>query len=392
MLILASLALALDTKKVPTQDIFLDDGQTKTYESTVEFAVVGSTRDGLPEERASKRVSTPKVQAQVAADISAAIQEGKVEFLVLGGDVVTASTVAGWKSFTKSWVEVISGSEPPEGGKLRTRVLPVPGAREVAGDDRYFGFGAAFPGVGADIGYNRVGTWYHVDLAVGGHTWRLLFVDSNKASLGSRWDEQTAYIEKVLVEEEYESLVVFMHHPLLTLAPGQAANAGEAPEELLAFIDGNTKVGALRAVFAGAPHATEVFQPRGKFGELYVNAGGGGAPADNTVRWGHAEAAGFPDIKLETTFDFALLREFEKQAEARACSPVAMEHAKSTDSWAGFPGEYEASCMPTQGWWNVALTGEKLSATFRVVQPDGTLRGIYTADYAGKKQGWTIGK
>lgn len=392
MLFTVAMALALDTKKIPTQDIFIDDGETRSYPQLVEFAFVGGTRDGLPEEKASKRVSTAKAQAQIAADISNGVQEGRVGFVMLGGDIVTASSVAGWKAFTRDWVEVLSGSEPPEGGRLRTRVVPVAGAREAAGDDRYFGFGAAFPGVGADIGYNRVGTWYHFDFEVAGHTWRFLVVDSNKSSLGSRWDEQTAYIEKVAAEEEYDSLLLFMHHPLITLAPGQVSNEGEAPEELLQLVDGNSKVGALKAVFAGAPHATEVFLPRGKFGEIYINGGGGGAPADNTVRWGHADAAGFSDIKLETTFDFALLREFEKQAEARACSPTAMEHAKSEGSWKGFPGEYEASCMPTQGWWDVSLAGERLSLSFRIVQPDGTLRSIYTADYSGKKSGWTIGK
>ena len=284
-------------------------------------------------------------------------------------------------------------------GQRTSRIGPTPranlaGNTDAAGDDRYTGFGAAFPGVGADIGFNRVATWYHVDLEVAGHTWRIVAVDSNKSSLGSRWDEQMAYIEKSLTadQDEYDSVLVFVHHPLITLAAGQLSNEGEATSELLAQIDGATKVGAIKAVFSSHSHAGEVFLPRGKFGELYVNAGGGGAPADNLARWGHAEAGGFPDVKLETTFDFALLRELEKHAEARKCTPAAIDHAKSAGSWAGFPGEYEAACLPVQGWWDVSLAGEKMSLSWRQIQPDGTLRAIYTADFGGKKSGWSIGK
>lgn len=395
MLLAVSLAFAFDTKKIPTQDLFLDDGQTKEFSSTVEFAVVGNVRGARTgEAEATKRVAVKGAGAAVIADVSKTIQEGRSEFMVLLGSMVPGSSAASWKAFCKQWVGVISGGEPPEEGKMRTRVLPVPGVDDADGDERYAGFGAAFPGVGADIGFNRVATWYHVDLKVGGHTWRLLTVDTNRAALGSRWEEQTAYLEKTLTEDqdEYDSLLVFMYDPLITLGLGRKSNLDETPKELLDVIDGATKVGALKAVFASATASNEVFLPRGKFGELFVNAGGGGAPSDTIERWGHADAAGFQDVKLETTFDFALLREFEKQAEARKCSAVALDHAKSAESWKGFPGAYEASCMPLVGWWDVSLTGEKMQLNYRQLQPDNSLKPIYTADYSGKKNGWTIGK
>lgn len=393
MLLALALAFAFDTKKVPGQDLHLDDGQVKTYPKTVEFAVVGNVRPARPgEAEATKRVATKGATDAIIKDISATVQEGRTEFLVLLGNVVAGSSLGSWKGFTKQWVSLISGSEPPE-GLLRTRVLPVAGPDDGAGDDRYTGFGAAFPGVGADIGFNRVATWYAVDLEVDGHTWRLLALDSNKALLGSRWEEQLAFVEaKVKDGDAYDSLLVFTSIPLITLAVGQKSNAGEGTGELLELVEAESPVGALKAVFSSGSTTNEMYLPRGKFGEAFIVAGGGGAPADTVERWGHAEAAGFPDVKLETTFDFALLREFERQAEARKCSTVALDHAKSQESWKGFPGAYEASCMPLQGWWDVALTGERMELSYRQLQPDQSLKAIYTATYSGKKNGWTIGK
>lgn len=393
MLLAFGFAYALDAKKLSAQDLFLDDGQTKKYPKTVEFAVVGNVRPAKPgEAEATKRVAYKGATDGLIRDISATVQEGRTEFLVLLGNLVPTSTVPMWKGFTRQWVSLLSGTEPPE-GLLRTRVLPVAGEDDGAGDDRYTGLGGAFPGLGADIGFNRVATWYHVDLEVAGHTWRLLTVDSNKTTLGSRWDEQLAYVEKTVKEDDgYDSLLVFSYHPLITLALGQKSNVGEGTSELLDLIEAESPVGALKAVFSGASSTNEVYLPRGKFGELYVVAGGGGAPADTIERWGHAEAGGFPDVKLETTFDFALLREFERQAEERKCGTVAMDHAKSQESWKGFPGAYEASCVPLYGWWDVALTGEKMELNYRQIQPDNSFKPIYIATFSGKKNGWTIGK
>jgi hypothetical protein len=69
-----------------------------------------------------------------------------------------------------------------------------------------------------------------------------------------------------------------------------------------------------------------------------------------------------------------------------------MDHAKSVESWKGFPGAYEASCVPLVGWWDLTLAGERLSLSFRMMQPDSTFKGVYTAEFAGRKAGWTIGK
>lgn len=387
MLFLLTGCIGLNATAIPTQDIYADNGETKGGPSRVEFAVVGDVRPAIPGEEARGRVATPATAAAVAKDISAAVQADDASFVVLLGNLVATSSTAEWKGFARGWSQVISGSELPEAGVQRVRVVPVAGASDRAGDDRLVGFGAAFPGVGADIGYNRVASWYSFDVTAGKATWRMLILDSAKDTLGSRWNEQMAWIPKAL-EGDYDGLIVFMHHPLWTLAKGSTPDEGKAPSELLDTVDQSTKIGALKAVFSGNAHTNEVYLPGGRFGELYVNAGGGGAPADTVKRWGRV---GQEDLKMEPIFDLALVKEFDRWIEPRAISEALQEKAKASGSWSGFDAEIDAAAMPVQGWWNVALIGDDMQMTFRMVGADGALKDLYTINF-DSKEGWKAGK
>lgn len=387
VLFLLTGCIGLNVSAIPTQDLYADNGDTKGGESRVEFAVVGDVRPAIPGEEARGRVATPTTAAVVVKDISDAIQKEDVAFVVLLGNLVATSSTAEWKGFSRDWSLALSGSELPETGTLRVRTIPVAGASDRAGDDRLAGFGAAFPGVGADIGYNRVASWYAFDITAGKATWRLMVLDSSKATLGSRWEEQMAWIPKG-IEGEYDGLLVFMHHPLWTLAKGVTTDEGKAPSELLAAIDDVTKIGALKAVFSGHAHTNEVYLPGGRFGEMYVVAGGGGAPADTVKRWGRV---GKEDLKLEPIYDLALMREFGRWVEPRGISEALQEKAKADGSWAGFDAEIDAAAMPIQGWWNVALVGDDMELTFRMVGADNAVKDLYTVNY-DSKDGWKIGK
>jgi hypothetical protein len=379
--------IGLNVNAVPTQDLYADDGETKEGKGRVEFAVVGEVRPAIPGEQAKGRVVTPDTEAAIVADISAAIQAESVDFVVLLGDLVAGSSTSEWKAFAQDWALTLSGSELPTTGTLRVRTVPVAGGTDRAGDSRLQGFGAAFPGVGAEIGYNRVASWYRFDVTAGRATWRMLVLDSDKASLGSRWAEQAAWIPKAL-EGDYTGLIVFMNAPRWTLAKGQVADADGASSELLALVDDATKIGALKAVFSGQSHTNEVYLPGGKFGELYVVAGGGGAPADSLARWGRV---GKEDLKLEPIFDLALLKEFDRWVEPHKISEAMQEKAKGQGSWAGFDAEIDAHAMPVQGWWNVALVGPNMELTFRAVGADGALKDLYALQYDAK-DGWKIGR
>lgn len=386
MLFLLTGCIGLNVNAVPTQDIYADDRDTREYKGKVQFAVVGGVRGAIPGEQA-RYAATPDTEAAIVADISDAVQAKQVEFVVFTGDVVGGSTTAEWKGFSEDWRPVISGSEVPDAGKLRVRVTPVAGMSDRAGDDRLKGFGAAFPGVGADIGYNRVATWYAFDIAVGKAKWRMMVLDSAKASLGSRWDEEMAWIPKALAGD-YDGLLVFMHDPMWTLAQDAVSDRDEGPSELLAAVDDATKIGALKAVFSGASHTNEVFLPSGRFGELYVGAGSAGSPADTLKRWGRV---GEEDLKLEPIYDLALMKEFGYWVEPKKIPEALQEKARGDGEWKGFDAEIDAAAMPVQGWWNVALEGDDMTLSFRMVGADLKLKTLYSVNY-DSKDGWKIGR
>lgn len=372
---------------MPTHDLYADDGEVKSAAGSLTFAVVGDTRDGSPIDRATGRVPSPGVEAAIAADISASVDREGLAYLVLLGNLVAGSGNANWKGFAKDWHSVLKGSELSEGG-TRVPAVPVAGTQDRAGDEWLKGFGGAFPGVGADIGFNRVGSWYRFDVTVGGKVWRMLVLDSNKAALGSRWEEQIAWIPKAC-EGKYEGMLVFMNQPMITLGLKQPSNEGEGPGELLEAVEAATRIGMVKAVFSANAGTNEVFLPHGKLGELYVNANSG-APASTQARWGHAEAGGVADIQLEPMFDLALLREFDRWASAKAFPEPVIDRAKARGSYEGFVAEYDAKAFPVQGWWEVRILGEEVAVTFRSQGPDSTFRDVYTVNYGGKS-GWRIG-
>jgi hypothetical protein len=387
---LASLLLACATvnvAKVPTQDLWLDDGQEFVERGAVQLALVGDMRPAMSADAAKSRVPTPDTAGRVALDISEAVQRGDVDAVVLLGDMVPFSTTRNWQGFTRTWSPLLAGSEPPEPGRMRVRTLPVAGNHDRYGDKNLVGFGAAFPGVGQDIGYGRVASWWYTDIVTRGTRWRLLALDSDKDAMGTRWQEQEKWLLEAL-KGDYDQLVVLMHHPRWTLASHQVADEHDAPSELLATIEDVTEIGQLVAVFAGHAHTNEVYLPGGPLGELYVVAGGGGSPADSLPRWGVADGA---DLKLEPIFDKAVGKAFERWSETRKVSQELQDKATGAGAWAGYTATYDARAMPIQGWWRMELDGKELGLTFRMMEPDGALKDVYAAQH-DPREGWKIGK
>lgn len=382
---LAAMALlvtscTLDAAKVPSHDVYARSGEPVRARK-VSLAVVGATRSVAYGARAE-----PSGPAELIADVRSESAVRGLDVIVLTGGFVRRSTPDEWKRFDKRWGDLID-SERPSDNKARRPVLAMPGAGELLGDKRLVGFGAAFPGIGEDIGHNRTASWGAFDLQVGRATWRLLFVDTHKQALGSRWKEQLFWLPKAVSEGEYDRLLVFMPDPRVTLAEGATMNQSGAPAELIEMIEEYAGFNKLAAVISGGPSTNELILPSGAFGEAYVVAGNGGLSGPTLLRAGPADSAGYRDISLEPMFDLALIKEFDRQSETQEFSEEIIDKAKGRGSWESYTPRIDGSAMPVQGWWIVELQGETLTLTFRMRRPDGTFFDMHTLE-RGPRGGW----
>ncbi len=375
---------------LPTQDLYAQDGEVKTVTGAVHFAIVGDTRAAIASDKVASRSSLDGAEDAIVADIAANVDPLRLKFAVLLGGMVATSSTPEWKNFTKDWMPALAGSEISEKGGSRVKSVPVCGVTDRTGDEWLTGFGAAFPGVGANIGANRVATWYHFDISADGKVWRFVVLDADKATLGSRWDEQIAWIPDAL-KGKYDHVLVFMNRPSMTLAHGATDDDGGGPGELLDTLEQATNLNAIVAIFSGNTGTNEVFVPTGRLGEAYINASSG-APAATLARWRTK-----PELKLESIYDLQLIKGFDKAVDARHLAETVVDRAKARGNYAGFVGEYEGHGYPIAGWWSASIGGDTLGLDFRMWDPgaeDATaaaaLSTIYHMDWDAK-DGWKIG-
>ena len=374
----------LDTSKIPAHHVYARDGEEVKAGRSLSFAVVGSTRSVLYGVKGE-----PVVPKEVIADIRTQAPVRGLEFLVFTGGQVRRSTTGEWKGFSERWGDLID-SEVLSANKSRKKVLPLPGDGERLGDSRLKGYGAAFPDAGARIGYNRVASWGHVDLVAGGKTWRLLFLDTNKGALGSRWEEQLFWLPKVVSGDEFDKLVVFLADPLLTFSKTNKMNKKGASKELLDIIEDHSGIMKLQAVIAGGPTTNELILPGGVFGEAHVVAGNAGIGMPDLRRWAPADEAGLAeDLPLEPGFDLSLMREFERTAEAEGFSEAVIDKGQGARKLRGLHRDVRWVVLPRPGWWHVELMGYEMDLTFRMRRYDGTFFDLYTLHY-DDSDGWQM--
>lgn len=390
MLLTVLLACAsLRPSSIPAHALWADDGQEMVLDAPLRLAVVGDVRPALPTDAAKGRVATPATEARIVADLGRQAAAGALDSVLLLGDLVAFSTTRTWRRFDRAWSSLLEGDTPTEPVRTRLRALPVAGNHERYRDPLLTGFGASFPGVGADVGYGRVAAWYRVDVVSRGTRWRLLMLDSDRKAMGTRWDAQLAWLDQAL-DGTYDRLVVAMHHPRWTLATGHPPDAHGGPSALLDRITGRVRMGTLVAVFAGHAHTNEVFLPDGPLGEIHVTAGGGGSPVDGLARRGTPGTLGAA-LTLETTFDAALESRTGRWREAGRMDAAALQQARGEGPWAGYPGVFAPTAMPIQGWWRVVLDGPSMALDFRMLDPDGTFGPAWSARWT-PRAGWSTGR
>lgn len=380
---------------LPTQDLYATDGAVKTSVGAIHFAVVGDTRPGVPADKVTGRTSIEGAEEAIVADISANVDALRLKFAVLLGNMVAGSTTGEWKGFSRNWMPVLAGSEISETGGSRIKSVPVCGVTDRTGDEWLTGFGASFPGVGANIGANRVASWYRYDVAADGKTWRFVVLDADKATLGSRWQEQVAWIDGAM-KGKVDHVLVFMNRPKMSLAKGATDDDGGGPGELMDTVEQSTNLNAIVAVFSGNSGTNEIFLPGGRLGEAYINVSSG-APAATLARWRTT-----PELKLESLFDLQLIKSFDRTVDALGLAETVIDHAKARGSYEGFVGEYESRGFPIAGWWSVSVAGDTMGLDFRMWNPASAgaddsgaggasvIASIYRADWTAK-DGWKTG-
>lgn len=388
-----SMAQAKAPEAITDHKLYADDGDTREYDGRVSFAVVGNTREPIPglDQRAGRRGESAGVTEVLVADMVSQVEAGGPEFLVLTGDIVRTGASSEYNGWSRRFRKLADGGPAPSEDAKRLAVVPVAGDREAAGDKRYENFMGAFPEVGAEIGYNRVGSWYSFDVVSKGDTWRFLVLDTGKKRLGSRWSEQLNWVGRA-TKGDYDSLVVLMHDGLYDLSGRDLQmNRDNGPRELIDKVEETASdLTALRAVFFAGGHANQVLMPEGPFGALYVGAGGGGAPGEDLKRWGPGEPAGLKeDLSLETMFDLALLGALSKWNDRMedGVRDVVLNQARAQGSYEGFTGTFNGGAFPSYGWWQVDLEGEAIALNFRMLMPDGKMAFLYRASWTDD-DGW----
>lgn len=384
-------ACAVSQEKIPDHRLFADEDDALTAQGQVTFAVVGNLRAPLPLlDKGEGLVWHDGVTEAIQAELQRRADAKSLKFVVLTGDEVRYSADKEWKAWDTEWRDVFDGETLPTREGYRLPVIPVVGDHEYLGDRKLKGVEGAFPGVGVDIGFNRVASWYHFDMRVGDSIWRFVILDSNKQKLGSRWNEQLYWIPRA-AEGRYDHVVTFMHHPVVSLAPTAGRNEDGAPLELIEALEENLKLLRLRAVFSGDAHTSEVILPDGRLGSAHISAGGGGGGAEALERWGNGRDVNMGDIQLEPIFDVKLQMAFDAQAQAKAFPEAVIDKAKARGSWEGFTATYDPTYFPLYGFWTVTITGADLYAEFVAWQPDGSFEEIYRVDYVDG-DGWIAGK
>lgn len=367
-------------KTLPAHRVFAGDGTTVAVPS-LSVAVLGNTRPGtLVLDKA--RASSGSNQKAVVGDITAVNVTEGLGAVFLMGDMVSSTSAANWTQFGKRHAAVLDGTVPPPSAMRRLPTLPVVGDRDCVKEPSCSTFASIFPGFGVEIGFGRVATWQHLDLAIGdANQWRILVLDSNKKGLGSRWHEQISWL-KTVVQKPSDGIIVLMHEsPISRGKPTK--NSG--PTELMETIAEYAPLLSVRAVISAGRINSQAFLPEGDLGPIHIIAGGGGAPGEDLDRG----VLGSPTAP-------ALIEPLEdglnKLVDSHLFNPVppdpkAIDEAIGKGSFDGYPRRVDATVFPLHGWWKLDFQPGTIQAQWRGQKGDGTIGALATMAWT-PESGW----
>ncbi len=123
--VLSLVACGVDPAKIPHTAVYAKDaavtGQAVDAGDSLDFAVVGATRSGLP--------GVPSAESEAATAIIADVKNEQpvrgLAFAVLTGDYVKRSTTKEWAGFTTRWGDTLK-NDADSNNKYRIPVMPMP--------------------------------------------------------------------------------------------------------------------------------------------------------------------------------------------------------------------------------------------------------------------------
>jgi hypothetical protein len=377
--LLIGLSLAAPTD-LPSQRLAIDDGGTLAAPS-VRFGFLANTRPISPALDKRKVVHGSGTSA-VVGDMTAQNMIKPLDFVVLLGDMVTASTPSNWSSFGDQFSGLIDGTTTPPSALRRVPVVPVVGDRDCVKNPSCEQFSKVFPGFGEKIGYGRVATWQSFDLAVGEKdTWRVVVVDSNKTGLGSRWREQMVWLKKA-VADPGSGLIILMHESPVSRRKGAVS---EGATELVDTIASHAPLLSVRAFISGGVPNNQVYLPEGALGPIHIIAGGGGAPTADLKRGTRGDKS---EPVIDATFDDALDASILAYRGAKKPpSDKAFDHALGAGSFDGFDRTVSAGAFPAYGWWVMDLNPGEIRISWRVFTHDESFADAGSWVW-GRESGW----
>lgn len=326
------------------------------------------------------------------------IKKQSPDCVVLLGDSVPSGSKASYAKESKLWTEQLGAEGPKvelETLKVpRTRsggLLPLVGDKEMVSDPMLLNWGSTFPALGPDIGHNRVASWYSVDLVSKGVIWKAVFLNSSKAQLGSRWQEQLDWLDELLGEgSDFEGMLLFFHDGAVNLANPKASTSNPASQELIETIETYLPMMKLNVVFFAGGYANQAILPNGTFGTLHIGAGGGGAIAqDLFISHSPGKAKTTEEkLTLEPVFAQYLLKQLRSWNSQSALPENIYQRAYGLGSYEGFDQAFDKKHFPIKGYWELQLQGKNINLIYHQQLPNNEFHKSYQIGLTDQ-EGWS---
>ena len=280
--------------------------------------------------------------------------------IVLLGDIIQSTEEKAWSQQLTVLSTQLNGLP----------MLVLPGSQEY-GQKELTTFGKSFGETKQQIGFNRTAGWQHLKIKDGKQRWTLLFLDSHKGKMGTKWKEQKRWLAKVL-EGNTDEMVVFFVDSDVSLQ-----HRSKASSELMSQIYDATGLSQVRLVVFSGEAQTQAILPQTTFDPLYLGCGGGGRKGKSLLRKNK-------EFSLHPMLDAFYLQALEDNDISEKTKDMAYSRGK----FEGKKSIYDAKEFPTYGYCSLAFDNGLKVSQYHTLDGQVTKQSLLLA--FTKVKGWTI--